>query len=617
MSSRRPDAATSSGLVVKDEPADDDDHRVPPDDDDDNDNEDDDPIVRTIDVYISPALSNTLHLLQFPIEPARRRRQHHRGGRGGGGGIDKDDEDDDDDVPSPTEARFRPRHNMLELDYPLPQFRRDLRRLPSNVATMMTTRTHSSNSVAPNTHLALARLDDSGSRLRVVPLIRHALQMRPSFAHLDDVDGDGDGEGGGDGDGEGGHDGTTTTTGIVADRRPDDDRGTNIAPGQRRRPIMFAKREGSTTEFHHPGGAGGGRRAPHAQKRASEAAEGWIVLDVVRGGGGGADDGGKRTMSFGRETSSSFGTRRGEGNGEDRAPMGLAGYDEDDDEDDDCADVPYSADDDGGCDECGARYVRSLNYLDSYPSGRGGGGGGGATPPSGGALVEDPWEWSPPNAPHEYDDSADHVDASEAGGVGATERAAAELAARLATLMQSGNGTMIPYCVLRSQFHPTRVPDELLTVALSSCAVLVRGNFALKSTLAKFLAANGGGEGRKKSKSMRELRDLILLLLNMHGMVQRERLARAYSSRGGGERRRRTDGGYDPIIDPDTITFVLKTVARKSHHCWVAKVDDDEEFAAKFPEVAACHAIYWMKKKEMLADLIELYENVGGGGQEC
>ena len=53
---------------------------------------------------------------------------------------------------------------------------------------------------------------------------------------------------------------------------------------------------------------------------------------------------------------------------------------------------------------------------------------------------------------------------------------------------------MIPYRVLRSRFHPNKVSDEMLTMALSSVAVLVRGNFALKSTLAKFLHAAGGGD---------------------------------------------------------------------------------------------------------------------------
>ena len=72
--------------------------------------------------------------------------------------------------------------------------------------------------------------------------------------------------------------------------------------------------------------------------------------------------------------------------------------------------------------------------------------------------------------------------------------------------------------------------------------------------------------------------------------------------------RAETVRGYD-AIDADMITFVLQTVARKRDDCWVAKVEDDEEFAADFPECAACHGVYWMKKKDMLIDLIELYEN--------
>jgi hypothetical protein len=49
-----------------------------------------------------------------------------------------------------------------------------------------------------------------------------------------------------------------------------------------------------------------------------------------------------------------------------------------------------------------------------------------------------------------------------------------------------------------------------------------------------------------------------------------------------------------------------QTFAEPSDH---AKVDDDENFALDFPGVAACHAMYWTKKEEMLADLINLYED--------
>ena len=582
MSSGRPDAVTSSGPVVKDEPADDCDHdynndysEAEADAGAGEEEDDDDPIVRTIDVYISPALAGTLRLLQFPIEPAHRLR--HRSNLGKGDGK-KSVRDAAPDPPAPTEARFRPRHNMLELEYPLPPLRRDHRPLPDKVMRL-TSRTYCSNSVAPRTHMALARLDAPGGRLDVIPLRDRVLQMRPSFGHLHDGEDDGE-SGGGD-----------ATSAAAAANDPDDGGGGGGGDGGARRnaaaaatTVMFARRETERSD--------GARRSSYAHKRASEAGEGWVELDVHVAGTGGRSSR-VRGEALSRVRCGDVGNH---------LMLAGAGGDRDGDDVDPPPAAAAAAD---GSDDRDSLYVRSLNYLDPYPSGRGGGGGGGGAPPPGDAFVENLSEWAPsPNAAAAADGG---------GGVAgsAAEMAAAELAAKIAVLMQNGNGTMIPYCVLRSRFHPARVPDEMLTVALSSCAVLVRGNFALRSNLAKFLASTGGG--KRKLKLMREMRDVILLLLNMHGMVQRERLARAYSSRGGGG----GGGGYDPIIDPDAITFVLATVARKSHDCWVAKVDDDEEFAARFPEVAALHAIYWMKKKEMLGELLELYESVESGDPEC
>jgi DNA-directed RNA polymerase-3 subunit RPC5 len=170
------------------------------------------------------------------------------------------------------------------------------------------------------------------------------------------------------------------------------------------------------------------------------------------------------------------------------------------------------------------------------------------------------------------------------------ETAVAELASKLVVLLQEGLGAMIPYRVLRSNFH-SEVSDEMLIMALSSCAVLVRGNFALKSSLAQFL----------KKDVMKEMRDLMLLLLNMHGSIQRERLIRAF------ETKACTNDDY-AVINADAITFVLETMAKLSNGCWVSKVEDDVVFAARFPELASFHGVYWIKKKEMLRELVELYE---------
>ena len=171
------------------------------------------------------------------------------------------------------------------------------------------------------------------------------------------------------------------------------------------------------------------------------------------------------------------------------------------------------------------------------------------------------------------------------------ETAVAELASKLVILLQEGLGKMIPFSVLRSNFHPEKVSDEMLIMALSSCAVLVRGNFALKSSLAQFL----------KKDVMRELRDLMLLLLNMHGSIQRERLVRTFETKAS------TNDDY-AVINADVITFVLETMAKLSNGCWVPKVEDDVVFAARFPKFATCHGVYWVKKKDMLKELVELYE---------
>ena len=528
--SRRPDAVTSSSIirpVVKDEPVD----HVNFDEEDDD---DDDPIVRTIDVFISPALSNTLHLLQFPIEPA------HRNNIPSSNSNKRDVKGSYNNNPSPIEAKYRPRHNMLELEYPLPHITGHNRQLPDKMC--LSSRINASNSIGLSTHMALARMNGSGTRLDVVPLRRHVLQMRPTFDHLHDNDDDDGGGGGGTGDGNDGemNDDTATTT-------------------TKAKPIMYARKETERSNV--------ARRSTYAHKKASETSEEWITLDV-HGSEGQWSAVRKETLARVKCTDKDKTLR-----------LAMVGHENDDE------------------DGRGAGYVKSLNYLDS--SGSNGSG-------AGENFVENLSEWSPSFSTLHDTDNVEMVENNdgEVVSVSSSERATAELAAKLALLLQKGNGTMIPYCVLRPLFHATKVSDDMLTVALSSCAVLVRGNFALKSTLAKFLTCaaattggcGGGGGVTTKLKLLRRLRDLILLLLNMHGTVGRQRLIKAFSE-------------YDSIIDPDTITFVLKTVARQSNNCWVAKVDDDDQFCFNFPEVAACHAMYWTKKEEMLADLIDLYEN--------
>ena len=105
MSYRRPDAVVSSFAVKSEDITS---SNADPSVDDfarDAAEDDDDPVVREIDVYLSPSLSNTLHLLQFPIQPVA-------------SVLQKNTRCDTSN--NPTEAKFRPRHHMLELEYPIP-----------------------------------------------------------------------------------------------------------------------------------------------------------------------------------------------------------------------------------------------------------------------------------------------------------------------------------------------------------------------------------------------------------------------------------------------------------------------------------------------------------------
>mmetsp|Transcript_10776 Transcript_10776/g.22412 ORF Transcript_10776/g.22412 Transcript_10776/m.22412 type:complete len:567 (+) Transcript_10776:196-1896(+) len=508
-----------------------------------DDEDEDDPIIRSIDVYISPQLSPHLHLLQFPLQSSQvslpPQNRH------------------------PTTAKLRPHHRQLSLSYLIPpSAKSSTRQLPDVMC--MNERTFSSTAIRPVTHMALGKLDKSGKRLDVVPVQREVFQMRPSFHHLHMHDDD------------------------------DEDEANNAASASeietksgKQKPIMFQKKESERAALS--------KRKSYSYQKAMQESEEWVELDVHTHP---SDQIRKETM---RLISCS-----------DREKIHK---------------LAKSAK--------GGGYVRSLNYLDSVSGLRADDGDGG---------LENISEWSAFEAMdrNSYVTSANGNATSSKDGDGdgdgnsmdaddhdnnelatpanlntseAMERATAELATKLTTLLQNGNGTMIPYRVIRSRFHADNVPDDMLTTALSSCAVLVRGNFALKSTLAQFLRTSmGGGESRRKL--VRELRDFILLLLNMHGRIQRERLIYVYETLAkrqqeeeeNDDARRNNDYG---VITTETITFILRTVAKKTIDCWEAKVEDDEDFAGMFPKVAACHGVYWIKKKEMMKELVELYECAG------
>jgi len=189
------------------------------------------------------------------------------------------------------------------------------------------------------------------------------------------------------------------------------------------------------------------------------------------------------------------------------------------------------------------------------------------------------------------------------------------LTASVATLLQGreGGGRPIPYLVIRSRFpFPlSGVSDEALIEALSACAVLVRGNFVLKSSLLPFT-----------NRHIQDARDLILLLLNKYGFVQREKLIQVYSRGGNTNSIHKMDSAtpgneneedLDSIVTADNINAILDIVGRKTLNGMELKIDDDFTLDEHFPHLVRRHAEYWLRKEARLAKLVTSYERLMDG----
>jgi DNA-directed RNA polymerase-3 subunit RPC5 len=115
----------------------------------------DDELVREIDVFIAPELSEQLHLMQFPL--------HHG------------------QVPLPDSARIKQRHGIIELEHSV----------PGNIGTeggfFLTKRKQASQVIPITTHLALGKLSNDGASMHLVPT-GHIVQIRPDFGHIDESD---------------------------------------------------------------------------------------------------------------------------------------------------------------------------------------------------------------------------------------------------------------------------------------------------------------------------------------------------------------------------------------------------------------------------------------------
>lgn len=182
--------------------------------------EGDDEIVQEIDVFLSPELSEQIHLMQFPLQNQA--------------------------FSSPENARVRPRHCMMELDFQIPEDIGDYG------SYQMSTRTYASHTIPVSTHLALGKMisKPGAEGLHLVPLSR-ITQMRPSFGHVDEA---------------------TNAATATTDDEDFIQRESEAASSLERKPLTFQKKESERAVL--------ARKSTYAYKKLSEESEMWIPLNV-------------------------------------------------------------------------------------------------------------------------------------------------------------------------------------------------------------------------------------------------------------------------------------------------------------------------------------------------
>lgn len=186
-------------------------------------------VVREIDVFLSPELSNQLHLMQFPLQ-----RQA------------SPQESSSESSDKPVAARIKPRHNMIELDYTTnTEAHQDY-----HGQYFLSKRTFSSQTIPVSTHMALGKMvvdGSAGAGLHLVPLAR-ITQMRPNFHHVNEATM---------------HLSSSADEGDVLQASLD---------GSPRRPLTFQKKESERAAM--------ARKSSYSYKKASEEAEIWLPLEV-------------------------------------------------------------------------------------------------------------------------------------------------------------------------------------------------------------------------------------------------------------------------------------------------------------------------------------------------
>jgi DNA-directed RNA polymerase-3 subunit RPC5 len=139
-------------------------------------------------------------------------------------------------------------------------------------------------------------------------------------------------------------------------------------------------------------------------------------------------------------------------------------------------------------------------------------------------------------------------------------------------------GVPVPYSVIRPQFP--KVDDVDLLKCLSSCAVLVRGNFYLQSRLLPWDIEIMGA------------RNFILLVFQTMGCAQRVGLEMVYKN---------------TLVSKEWIQIILDQVALRGSNGWTPRLTDNADFCHDFPEQVQLHSQYWERQEQKCSTKLAQY----------
>jgi DNA-directed RNA polymerase III subunit RPC5 len=546
------------------------------DEDDDNDSDIDDPIVREVDVYLSPALADQIYLLQYPLQhqqnPAAQQQQQQNL-------LNR----------LPTAARIKPRHAQMELEYPIVAGAGAATAAGSSGGASayrqgafpyMTRRVFQSQTIPVETHMCLGQLkvdnnDSTKSSLHLVPL-QHISQMRPSFRHVEEDAAGGDNhanaaDGGGQQDNH------------MDDVDHDHDSIVNSSMEAEKKPIVFQRKESERAAMI--------RKSSYAYKKASHDAEEWQELIVC-------DPHHSPQFTFNLTKIVLL------SNNKNQQQAILARSDDDD------TNMPNST-------VVGMNYIQSLNYVKVS-----------STAPA------DMMMFASSSA---SSGTAAAATASSASVSGSNE--VKSIIARMTVLLGNGGpipySILRDQFVTSSALSSATAggvtaaatggtaDDAKLFHALSICAVLVRGNFCLHS---KFLSL---------SKSMQRARTFLLLLFHKYQTVQKSRLCQldwqllldeSDSNTNNTSSNSSSAQQQQQVVTLDKLHVLLQQVGKRTNAVvnavdrnheataagWVLRVEDNLTFVAAHPEEAAQHLTYWNRlstSSPRIKQLLEQYKN--------